>query len=149
MEKQFQEFESFASNEGFARQFANQYDIADDRGYLKKLDRGELQFLSELTTYGDDSVESLIGHEGGDNLVKYFSEQSDEGSGLQAVVAAMARQIEQLKTQLQEVTAKLICQQGESIPVSALPCDGTYPSGTASLEKRNIALEIPSWETDL
>ena len=38
---------------------------------------------------------------------------------------------------------------GDSLPVSMLPADGTYPLGTAQYEKRNIALEIPVWEADL
>jgi pyruvate-ferredoxin/flavodoxin oxidoreductase len=36
---------------------------------------------------------------------------------------------------------------GDEIPVSALPVDGTFPTGTAKWEKRNIALEIPAWDT--
>ena len=35
------------------------------------------------------------------------------------------------------------------MPVSAMPVDGTFPTGTAAYEKRNLALEIPVWETDL
>ena len=42
-----------------------------------------------------------------------------------------------------------IARAGDSIPVSNLPCDGTYPTGTAKLEKRNIAQEIPVWERDV
>ncbi len=50
---------------------------------------------------------------------------------------------------VQKVTAKMIAREGDSLPVSALPADGTYPSGTTRYEKRNIALEIPVWEPDL
>ena len=39
----------------------------------------------------------------------------------------------------------MISGDGDSLPVSALPVDGTYPSGTAQWEKRNIADEIPVW----
>ena len=35
------------------------------------------------------------------------------------------------------------------LPVSALPVDGTFPTGTTQWEKRNIALEIPVWEPDV
>lgn len=48
-----------------------------------------------------------------------------------------------------QVTRRLIAGEGDRIPVSQLPCDGTFPTGTAALEKRNLALEIPQWETDL
>ena len=34
-------------------------------------------------------------------------------------------------------------------PVSAFPVDGTFPTGTAKWEKRNIALEIPEWDTKI
>ncbi len=50
---------------------------------------------------------------------------------------------------VREVTAKMIARQGDSLPVSALPVDGTYPSGTTRWEKRNISLEIPVWDEDL
>ncbi len=50
---------------------------------------------------------------------------------------------------VQEVTAKMMAGQGDWLPVSALPVDGTYPSGTTQWEKRNIALEVPVWEPDL
>ncbi len=36
---------------------------------------------------------------------------------------------------------------GDELPVSAFPCDGTFPTGTAKWEKRNLALEIPVWDT--
>ena len=38
---------------------------------------------------------------------------------------------------------------GDEIPVSAFPVDGTFPTGTAKWEKRNIALEIPAWDTKI
>jgi pyruvate-ferredoxin/flavodoxin oxidoreductase len=44
------------------------------------------------------------------------------------------------------VTAPIIAGDGDSLPVSAFPVDGTYPTGTAQWEKRNIALEIPVWD---
>jgi pyruvate-ferredoxin/flavodoxin oxidoreductase len=43
----------------------------------------------------------------------------------------------------------MIQGQGDSLPVSKLPPDGTFPSGTAQWEKRNIAREIPAWDTEL
>ena len=39
--------------------------------------------------------------------------------------------------------------QGDDLPVSALPADGTFPTGTAKWEKRNVAQEIPVWEPDI
>ncbi|MBI3969331.1 MAG: pyruvate:ferredoxin (flavodoxin) oxidoreductase, partial [Chloroflexi bacterium] len=50
---------------------------------------------------------------------------------------------------VRRVLAPMIAGRGDSLPVSALPVDGTYPSATARWEKRNLAQEIPVWETDL
>jgi pyruvate-ferredoxin/flavodoxin oxidoreductase len=50
---------------------------------------------------------------------------------------------------VQKVTARIIAGEGDSLPVSALPADGTYPSGSTQWEKRNIALEIPAWDTEI
>src|SRR5690349_16427620 len=44
------------------------------------------------------------------------------------------------------VTARMIAGQGDALPVSALPADGTYPTGTARREPRGIAAEIPAWD---
>ena len=43
----------------------------------------------------------------------------------------------------------MIAGEGDALPVSALPADGTYPTGTARWEKRDIALEIPAWDEAL
>ncbi len=50
---------------------------------------------------------------------------------------------------VREVEAKMLIKEGEDLPVSALPCDGTYPTGTAKWEKRNLAQEIPVWDPDV
>ncbi len=44
------------------------------------------------------------------------------------------------------LTARLLAGQGDLLPVSALPVDGTFPTGTARYEKRAIAQEIPVWD---
>ncbi|NLD14820.1 MAG: pyruvate:ferredoxin (flavodoxin) oxidoreductase [Gammaproteobacteria bacterium] len=46
-------------------------------------------------------------------------------------------------------TARLIAGEGDSIPVSMMPVDGSFPLGTAAYEKRNLALEIPVWDNEL
>ncbi len=50
---------------------------------------------------------------------------------------------------VREVTMPMMEGLGDSLPVSALPVDGTYPSGTTKWEKRNIADQVPLWEPDL
>jgi len=50
---------------------------------------------------------------------------------------------------VQRVTAVMLANQGDRLPVSAFPVDGTWPSGTAKWEKRNIAPDIPVWDEAL
>jgi pyruvate-ferredoxin/flavodoxin oxidoreductase len=50
---------------------------------------------------------------------------------------------------VQKVTARLMAGDGDLLPVSALPVDGTFPSGTARYERRAIAKEIPIWDPDI
>jgi pyruvate-ferredoxin/flavodoxin oxidoreductase len=49
---------------------------------------------------------------------------------------------------VQKVTARILEFEGDSLPVSAMPLDGTFPTATTQWEKRNIALEIPVWDPD-
>lgn len=50
---------------------------------------------------------------------------------------------------VREVLSPIIAQCGDALAVSAMPIDGTFPSGTSQWEKRNIAEEIPVWEKEL
>jgi pyruvate-ferredoxin/flavodoxin oxidoreductase len=45
-----------------------------------------------------------------------------------------------------DLLGEVIAGRGDALPVSAMPCDGTFPTGTARYEKRNIATEIPVWD---
>ncbi len=50
---------------------------------------------------------------------------------------------------VKDVLSPMIAYEGDSLPVSKLPVDGTFPTGTAAWEKRAIALEVPVWEPDI
>jgi pyruvate-ferredoxin/flavodoxin oxidoreductase len=50
---------------------------------------------------------------------------------------------------VREVTAKMMAGLGDEIPVSLLPVDGTFPSGTSAFEKRNVGDDVPVWASDL
>ena len=50
---------------------------------------------------------------------------------------------------VRDVLAQIIAGNGDDLPVSAMPIDGTFPTATAQWEKRNIALEIPVWDEAL
>ena len=68
-------------------------------------------------------------------------------------VTAMFDMLPAVSTQaplfVRNVLGTIITGNGDSRPVSALPIDGTFPTGTAMWEKRNIAKEIPVWDADL
>jgi pyruvate-ferredoxin/flavodoxin oxidoreductase len=50
---------------------------------------------------------------------------------------------------VRDVLGKMIAGRGDEIPVSALPVDGTFPTGTSRWEKRNLTLEVPVWDPDV
>ncbi len=50
---------------------------------------------------------------------------------------------------VKEVTAEIMARRGDKVPVSKLPCDGKFLTGTTRFEKRNVAVNIPVWEPDV
>ena len=50
---------------------------------------------------------------------------------------------------VRRVTERLFAGAGDEIPVSLIPADGTFPSGTSAFEKRNISDTVPAWREDL
>jgi len=50
---------------------------------------------------------------------------------------------------VKNVTAMMMSGEGDLLPVSSMPIDGTFPTGTTKWEKRGITLEVPVWEPDL
>ena len=67
-------------------------------------------------------------------------------STLRHAAAGVRRQAPEF---VQNVVGPMILGNGDELPVSAMPVDGTFPTGTRAWEKRNIALEIPEWDEDL
>jgi pyruvate-ferredoxin/flavodoxin oxidoreductase len=63
--------------------------------------------------------------------------------GLPPVVPAHAPEF------VRTVTAEMLAGRGDDLPVSALPVDGTYPSGTAAYEKRNVSELVAVWDSEL
>ena len=83
----------------------------------------------------DQSLERL--HE-----VKIPTTASATGHRLSPVPAAAPEFV-------QRVTAMMIAGKGDLLPVSALPVDGTFMTGTTRYEKRSIAIDIPIWDASL
>jgi len=50
---------------------------------------------------------------------------------------------------VQQVTRVMLANEGDLLPVSAFPVDGVWPVGTTKYEKRNIAQEIPEWDSSM
>ena len=50
---------------------------------------------------------------------------------------------------VKNVLAPMLVLHGEDLPVSAMPIDGTFPTATSQYEKRNIAMEIPVWDSSI
>ena len=71
------------------------------------------------------------------------TQQATSGFDIQPPVPARAPEF------VRNVTSRIIAGEGDLLPVSAFSPDGTFPTGTAKWEKRNIALEIPVWDADL
>jgi pyruvate-ferredoxin/flavodoxin oxidoreductase len=50
---------------------------------------------------------------------------------------------------VRKVTSMMFAERGDDLPVSAIPVDGTWPTGTTKWEKRNVAAEVPVWDSSL
>jgi pyruvate-ferredoxin/flavodoxin oxidoreductase len=72
-----------------------------------------------------------------------LAEHVTASRGLPPVVPAHAPEF------VRTVTAEMLAGRGDELPVSVLPVDGTYPSGTAAYEKRNISELVAVWDSDL
>jgi pyruvate-ferredoxin/flavodoxin oxidoreductase len=70
-------------------------------------------------------------------------ERATASRGLPPVVPADAPEF------VRTVTAEMMAGRGDDLPVSALPVDGTYPSGTAAYEKANVSELVAVWDSDL
>lgn len=67
-------------------------------------------------------------------------------AGLSDRLAARLRQAPDF---VQRVTGMIIAGRGDLLPVSAMPIDGTFPTGTAMWEKRSLATEVPIWDPSI
>jgi pyruvate-ferredoxin/flavodoxin oxidoreductase len=104
-----------------------------------------------------DSVTKTYAGKGTDVVSREIAAIDRALAGLQRVevpdAASSTRQVEAPVPRdapdfVRTVTAEMIAGRGDALPVSALPIDGTYPSGTAAYEKRNISDLVALWDPD-
>ena len=90
-----------------------------------------------------------------DSLAEVAIPGTEAEAQLEAGVAAAARfdptaaALADAPEFVQRVTRLMLAGKGDLLPVSALPVDGTFPTGTGRYEKRSIASEIPIWDAEL
>jgi pyruvate-ferredoxin/flavodoxin oxidoreductase len=94
---------------------------------------------AEVVQKNFEAIDQSLAHLEKVTLPTAVSALSDTGAGKFALAPRF----------VQDVTAEMIAGRGDWIPISFLPADGTYPTGTTQWEKRNIAQDIPIWESDV
>jgi pyruvate-ferredoxin/flavodoxin oxidoreductase len=77
------------------------------------------------------------------------SASTDDASATETLDMLESAQANAQTEFIERVTMTMIANQGDLLPVSAMPIDGTFPTGTTRYEKRKLAIEIPIWEPDL
>ncbi|MBF0594885.1 MAG: pyruvate:ferredoxin (flavodoxin) oxidoreductase [Candidatus Omnitrophica bacterium] len=103
------------------------------------------------------SIEKAYGKKGADVVAQNFKAVDTTIANLHEVKvpAAVSSKIE-LKSPVsgvptefvRTVTAEIIAGRGDKLPVSKMPIDGTFPTGTTKYEKRCIALDCPTWDSE-
>lgn len=105
-----------------------------------------------------DAIRETYGKKGDDVVNQNIKAVEDTLANLhQVTIGSVAKSKKELRPPIVgeapefvcNVLARIIAGEGDDIPVSELPADGTYPVGTAKFEKRNLAEMIPAWEPDL
>jgi pyruvate-ferredoxin/flavodoxin oxidoreductase len=103
-----------------------------------------------------ESVEKMYGNRGADVLRKELAAVDGALDGLHRIeVPTLVTSTRTPKPTVPEsapefvrtVTAEMMAGRGNALPVSALPVDGTYPSGTTAYEKRNISELVAIWDS--
>jgi pyruvate-ferredoxin/flavodoxin oxidoreductase len=105
-----------------------------------------------------ETIEETYGKKGGDVLRRNFEAVDRALAELKTAPAHAAVTAEHGRPPIvpqeapdfvQKVTAVMLANHGDRLPVSAFPVDGTWPVGTSRWEKRSIAAEIPVWDSKI
>ncbi|MGI9501570.1 MAG: pyruvate:ferredoxin (flavodoxin) oxidoreductase, partial [Geminicoccaceae bacterium] len=104
------------------------------------------------------AIEATYGKKGSDVVRRNFQAVDQALAHLHAVdIPSTVKNITELAAPVpdttpafvRDVTATMMAGRGDDLPVSALPVDGTFPSGTAAFEKRNVSDTVPIWAPDI
>jgi pyruvate-ferredoxin/flavodoxin oxidoreductase len=99
------------------------------------------------TTYGKKGEEIVQKNlRAVDDTLRHLHEMEIPSLASSRIEARAAFWTEASKNE-REVLGAIYAGRGDNLPVSAFPCDGTFPTATSKWEKRNLALEIPVWDT--
>jgi pyruvate-ferredoxin/flavodoxin oxidoreductase len=104
-----------------------------------------------------DAIKKTYGKKGSELVQKNYQAVDDSLINLVEVkvpnkitstLELLPRVNENAPSFVKNVIAKMMAGRGDELPVSALPCDGVYPTHTTRFEKRNISLKAPLWNAD-
>ncbi|MDB9376789.1 pyruvate:ferredoxin (flavodoxin) oxidoreductase, partial [Nodularia sphaerocarpa] len=115
---------------------------------------------AEAITKIKKAIEKTYGKKGTEVVQKNLQAVDNTLTNLHKVDIPLTSQKSKVKSQkstlldsapefVRDVLGEIMVWHGDDLPVSALPADGTFPTGTAKWEKRNVAEEIPVWEADV
>lgn len=154
-------------SKGLALQVVDAHRIAREAGLGNRINTimqacffglSDFMPVGEAIAHIKDSIRKSYGSRGDEVVAKNCAAVDAALAGLQRVtlpdspttdrrrIAPAAKVHEEF---IQRVTRHLLAGHGDLLPVSALPIDGSFPVGTAKLEKRSIAQELPIWDADL
>ncbi len=104
---------------------------------------------SVITSYGKRGQDIIDRNMAAIDLAKSGVERVDYPSKAESGVEMKKIIPDDAPQFVKEVTAEIMAGRGDKIPLSKLPDDGTYPTGTTKYEKRAIAEYLPVWEPDI
>ncbi len=117
-----------------------------------------LMSIDDAIAAVENSVRKAYGKRGGpvvDANIKAIKLTVDELHPLPVPAVATATRYRRLPVPVeapdfvQRVTARMLAGEGDLLPVSAMPVDGQFPTGTARFEKRGLAATIPIWDASI
>jgi pyruvate-ferredoxin/flavodoxin oxidoreductase len=110
----------------------------------------------EAIAHIKDSIKKTYGKKGGERIVQQNFAAVDAALAALHEVAVPAQATSKLRMVppvpanappfVRDVLGMIIANRGDELPVSAMPADGTFPTGTTQYEKRSIAQDIPIWD---